>query len=430
MNKLYKYHPYIQIKAKLQYLITSFLFYIAFVSFGVFNLFIFLFIAALSYLISLVFAGQNMSLLLVVSWLVINLAYIKLQQLNLEQQIKIKQSLGNVRAVLPQSDFKLQILDLDGSITNEQHSLLQEANYNIIDLQKWETKLRLLCSFSTFSKFEQELNLKFNKEQYSVPSITFLGSNDFDHITLILLRQITTPFNLLFFDQHADWNPFFLTDMMCGSWLYHAFTTTKMLKVFHVGGSEKAFDATGNIFDAVECFGNGRGIQKYLDDGRVICLPATRKFAENPYINYDNTINQPLKIAGKLSKKRLLSLLEQHREELARFPLFIAIDKDVLTAQDNIQSWGAGELLIEDVETIISSFMQLSNYQIIGVSICGDYSQSKYSSPLHWGNLIEKITFFHGVRSTISHSSLHLNEKTNKRLVSLFQSKTAYGESL
>ncbi|WP_013320575.1 hypothetical protein [Gloeothece verrucosa] len=317
--------------------------------------------------------------------------------------------------------LKIRILNLDHSIT-EQKKLLQNHPIEMINLENCGPKVRLLCPFSTFRKLELELVNKLKGSWDESPYITFLGSNDFDHVTLLLLRRIPTAFNLLFFDQHADWNPFFFTDMMCGSWLYHAFTASQMDMVFHIGGGEKAFDATGNIFDAVECFGNGQGIQKYIDNGRIVCLPASRTFAKNPYINYDKAVNQPVKTSWTVLRQRVEFLLEKYHDKLTSKPLFIAIDKDVLIPQDNVQVWDSGELSVEDVETIISTFVQLSNYQIAGVSICGDYSPPNYQSFFQLASLLEKAAILQGTRLEVHPYSLEINEKTNERLLSLFLS--------
>jgi hypothetical protein len=412
----------------IEYWTTALVFCTAVIFLEIFPIYIILSVSLFAYLASLVFSQKVLILPLVLSGLAINLIYIGFQRFILTQKFKVKRNVLtlNSRENNISRAFNLRLINLDGSVTQQLH-LLEGGDYEIIPMFKWGTKIRLISSFSQFNKFEMELAIKLNKLSNQSPWITFLGSNDFDHVTLTLLRQIQTRFNLLFFDQHSDWDAFFLTDIMCGSWLYEAFKTTNMLKVFHVGGTEKAFDASGSFLDNIECCANGIGMQKYIDDGQVICLPATRSFRKNPYLNYQQTVNQPIKISSSVFQDRLFLLLAKYHDELAQFPLFIAIDKDVLNAQENRQIWGAGELSIEDIETVISTFMQLCNYQIAGVSICGDYSPSKYNSLLHWGHLIEKIAFCHGVRTKITQSSLNLNECANKKLVSLLQFH--YGES-
>lgn len=375
------------------------------------------------FLFSLIFNNITLVGLTLLIALLINFVDISLQRLVLKNGIYAsKPLLLSPNLSTNSSTFKTRIIDLDGSVV-KQETLLKRYNPDIVSLQEWGLKIRISSSFSTFSQFESELNRRLKVTLDESPFITFIGSNDFDHVTLTLLRRLSTPFNLLFFDKHADWNPFFLTDMMCGSWLYHALSATNMRMVFHVGGAERAFDATGDLFDAVECFGNGRGVQKYINEGRIVCLPATRKFAENPYINYENTVNEPMKVLGKVSEERLKSLLEKYKEQLKNLPLFIAIDKDVLNPQENIQSWDSGELSLEDVETIISTFTELCNYRVAGVSICGDYSKPIYNNSLRLSNILDKIALSHGIRVPVDLSSLSINEKTNERLVLLFKDR-------
>src|SRR5207253_9812558 len=70
----------------------------------------------------------------------------------------------------------------------------------------------------------------------AAPSLAFLGSGDFHHLPLALLRRINQPINLLVFDNHPDWMrgvPF----LHCGTWLNHAAALPQVQYIFHVGGN-------------------------------------------------------------------------------------------------------------------------------------------------------------------------------------------------
>ena len=88
--------------------------------------------------------------------------------------------------------------------------------------------------YSNFMHFEETFHEKLNGKQ----GIFFLGHNDFDHITLSLLRRISKPFNLVLFDAHADWHTLYPHHIMCGSWVMNAFKSSNIQNLFHVGGHE------------------------------------------------------------------------------------------------------------------------------------------------------------------------------------------------
>ncbi len=126
----------------------------------------------------------------------------------------------------------IRILDLDGSVAL-QSRLVVAAGAEVVPLQDWGPRLRLACSFNRFRSFEDSLARCLPSE--GEPTLTFFGSGDFHHVTLALLRRLTTPFNLLVLDKHPDWMrgiPF----LHCGTWLLHATRLPLLQRVFHVGG--------------------------------------------------------------------------------------------------------------------------------------------------------------------------------------------------
>src|SRR4051812_8301583 len=111
----------------------------------------------------------------------------------------------------------VRVLDLDGSLTGRSALL---ADRPVVPLRSWGPRLRLACAFGTFRRSEDDLKDLLGPAD-DRPLLSFVGSGDFHHVSLALLRRLHGPFNLLVLDNHPDWMrglPF----LHCGTWLHHA----------------------------------------------------------------------------------------------------------------------------------------------------------------------------------------------------------------
>src|SRR5690349_20900652 len=115
--------------------------------------------------------------------------------------------------------MRVRILDLDESVAR-QDRLVAGCRPEILDLRSWGPGLRLGCSFGRFRAFERLVDACLPPPD-SPPALTFVGSGDFHHVSLALIRRLQRPFVLLIFDNHPDWMrgvPF----LHCGTWVHHA----------------------------------------------------------------------------------------------------------------------------------------------------------------------------------------------------------------
>src|SRR5437879_194080 len=128
----------------------------------------------------------------------------------------------------------IRILDLDGSIPLQQ-GLRNLLEPEIVNARNWAAHIRMACSFGRFRRFERALTNLFGCGEDRDPTVTFIGSGDFHHVSLALLHRQRQPFNLLIIDNHPDWMrgvPF----LHCGTWVYHAAKLPLLGRIFHVGG--------------------------------------------------------------------------------------------------------------------------------------------------------------------------------------------------
>ncbi len=292
----------------------------------------------------------------------------------------------------------IHILDIDGSIAPQ--TLAADARLAPRSLHDWGPALRLACSFRRFGKFEQQLAQWHRAED--LPAITLIGSGDFHHLTLALLARLTTPFNLLVLDKHPDWMrglPF----LHCGTWLYHAARLPNVQRIFHLGGDID--------------FDNGfRWLAPWslLRSGKIVVMPAVRTYQRGQWAGVPNP---PLRQDGSFSRTRCLGLLQQYRFELARFPLYISVDKDVLTSEDAIVNWDSGHLHLDELTTVLETFLHAARGRIAGFDTVGDWSpvicKGLFRKSFHWTE--------HPSLSIDPAEATRRNEAVNRRLLDVLE---------
>jgi hypothetical protein len=289
----------------------------------------------------------------------------------------------------------VRVLDLDGSLT-ERSDLLRDRP--IVPLRSWGPRLRLACSFAAFRNFEADLADALDPAEG--PALTFLGSGDFHHVSLALLRRLGTPFNLLILDNHPDWMrglPF----LHCGTWLHHASQLPLCRNIFHVGGD-------------VDFDNRYRWLAPWpvLRSGRLTVFPAVRRFRGGAW---NRLPHQPLRPAANqpATAWRLSDLLDPHRDDLARWPLYVSLDKDVLTADEATVNWDSGHLRLAEVLATLSAFVRAADDHVVGMDVVGDWS------PVEAEGLFRK--FFHWTEHpplvVDAEAAAQTNERTNRTLL-------------
>jgi hypothetical protein len=292
--------------------------------------------------------------------------------------------------------MRIQVLDLDGSIT-QQAWLMTEYRPEVLALRDWGPYLRLGCRFGRFRTFERRLAAL---TAATGSRLTFVGSGDFHHVSLALVRQLRTPFNLLVLDNHPDWMrgiPF----LHCGTWLYHAATLPHVRTIFHVGG-EVDFD---NRWQWLAPW-------SLLHSGKIKVLPALRSFRRGSWRHIDN---EPVRgLADKsVDAARRRHLLEPHAAELARWPLYVSLDKDVMQANDATVNWDSGHLRFLEVQAILSAFLSAAGGQVAGMDVVGDWSPVLVRGALrHFLHMTE-----HPPLDVDAQAANVLNERVNLEIV-------------
>jgi hypothetical protein len=156
----------------------------------------------------------------------------------------------------------------------------------------------------------------------------------------------------------------------CGTWLYHAARLPTVRRVFHVGG-DMDFD---NSYRWLAPW-------PWLRDRKIVVWPAVRRFQKG---NWSAVAHEPLKEPGQnlWNPARIEDLLRPWREELARYPLYISLDKDVMREEHAVVNWDSGHLHLGEVCAILEAFLRAAHGRLAGMDIVGDWSPVKVQGVL------------------------------------------------
>lgn len=241
------------------------------------------------------------------------------------------------------------IIDFDGSV-----SLPFKADK--LDMRNREEEIRYSASFNQLEILENEI-----KEQIRNHKIFFLGNGDFHHISYLLIKNILKePFQVIVFDNHPD-NMIFPFGIHCGSWVYHASKLPNVLNtsVFGIASADiKGINIIQNHYSAIKT-----GRVKYY------CLspvPKLTKFLSS------------YKIEEKISSKNHISeILKKHVQSI-NAPVYLSIDKDVLSKESLKTTWDQGELSENDLLQCVREILPY----VFAVDIVGDISSHDFKSHL------------------------------------------------
>ncbi|MDR2014557.1 MAG: hypothetical protein LBP99_02910 [Azoarcus sp.] len=245
------------------------------------------------------------------------------------------------------------VLDLDGSLRTMERSGLTR-----IELADWQERIRFGCTGREWRTFSAHLETLF-PDVYG-PVLT--GSGDFHHISALLIarQHRHTGLHVLVCDNHPD-NMRFPFGIHCGSWVAH------IARMPHVA----CVDVIGICSPDV---GWTHAWENHL-------WPLARK-----RIRYWT-------IGAKLGWMRALGLRDAARNfdnakslisalcrELSgtHAPLYLSIDKDVLSENVARTNWDQGQMPLDGLLSIIGAAAP----RLIGSDITGEVSIHRYRT--HW----------------------------------------------
>lgn len=248
------------------------------------------------------------------------------------------------------------ILDFDRSV-------LPLPGGKSLDLAGWQEDVRFGCRM----KYMRELDAAVTAFlQPHVPGkggqlpIVFMGSGDYHHITWLLLqryRDVGEPLELVVFDNHPD-NMRYPWGIHCGSWVWHA-SKLPFISRIHVLG------ITSTDVEKPHAWENHL---RNLRTGKVCywCVGRDLGWMERLGIRHSQSFP---------SVQALLERFGEHMKA-SRGPIYLSIDKDVLSAEDAQTNWDQGVMRFEEMKAAIT----LIKERLIAADVVGEVSAYRYDS--------------------------------------------------
>ncbi len=241
------------------------------------------------------------------------------------------------------------VLDFD-------HSVGRFEREQRLDLAAWQERLRFGCALRTFAAFLAELTAQLPAEHGTV----LLGSGDYHHLSWPLIQRQAAhgPLEVVVFDNHPD-NMRFPWGIHCGSWVRKVALLPQVVRVRVLGissGDVGAAHAWENYWTPLR-----RGKLEYWTVG-VDTGWARRCGLAHAFHGFD-------------TPAALLDHFAQ-TQRTATLPVYLSIDKDVLSPQVAHTNWDQGRLLEADLMRGIDALQ----HRLIGSDITGDVSAYRYAT--------------------------------------------------
>lgn len=221
------------------------------------------------------------------------------------------------------------IMDLSG--------IYREEGYDFGTSCAW-LDLRELSGVNGYCEPGAMEKIRESLKTLSYEGIHFLDSGNYHYLSKFWLEKIEKPFSLLVFDNHTDMQEAaFFGLLSCGSWVKDQLETNRFLEEICVlGPSRQAFE---------ECRAEDR---KRIFE---ICAEET-------------------------DKERLLrGFLERDRH----LPLYLSIDKDILSREEARTNWDQGDVSLASLSSWIRRAFE--KRYILGADICGENPQETQEPP-------------------------------------------------
>ncbi|MEO8856174.1 MAG: hypothetical protein ABI343_04210 [Burkholderiaceae bacterium] len=241
------------------------------------------------------------------------------------------------------------VLDFDGSAG-------VPPGATVVPLAGWQQRIRFGCTLRSMAALRHALaaGLPFD------PGTVFTGSGDFHHVSLLLIERLARhgPLDVIVLDNHPD-NMRYPWGIHCGSWVSHvtALPFVRHVQVMGIGSPDvRLRHALENrllpLFRgrlSYWCIGNDIGWARHVGLGTAIR-------------NFD-------------SARAMLNAFAEQQAGV-RHPVYLSLDKDVLSTRVARTNWDQGVLLESDVVEVV---LQLAR-RLAGCDITGDVSAAHYTA--------------------------------------------------
>ena len=174
---------------------------------------------------------------------------------------------------------------------------------------------------------EAELRLKELMADLPIKAIHWIDSGDYHYLSKLWTDRIDEPFTLVVLDHHPDMQqPMFGELLSCGSWVRVVLEQNPLInKVWLIGVDDKLLGETEGFAEKVDVISESE-------------------------------------LMGK-------SIVETIKRLDIQGPLYLSIDKDVMTENECSTNWDQGSMTWKQLTALLDHLLQR---QVLGFDICGE----------------------------------------------------------
>lgn len=240
------------------------------------------------------------------------------------------------------------VLDLDGAVGPLPGRL-------VVPLRHMHDTLRFACTMRALRSFARTLDDCLPVDHGTI----FTGSGDFHHLSLPLIERAAArsgPLQVVVFDNHPD-NMRFASGVHCGSWVQRVSVLPGVAHVHVVGITSADIDAAHAWQNRLRPLLSGR--LTYWSSG-VRTAWASRFGLEHGFRSFDS----------------IDALLRAFIATMANstLPVYLSIDKDVLSVDDAHTNWDQGRMR----EHELIGAIQVLRGRLVGSDVTGEVSRAHY----------------------------------------------------
>ncbi len=268
--------------------------------------------------------------------------------------------------------MRARIIDLDGAVTGQaqMRAWIDAAGGDVVAARDLAPKLRLLAAPAALTTLARRLGPTHG------PELVFYGSGDFHHLSLLLALRCDQPVSIIHFDNHPDWvrRP---ANLNCGSWVSRALAHNDVARVVTIGPDSA--DILAPQLHGADLSGLRSGRAELHPWRSAATFYAGKAFHAPGASAAAGIARDGLRWHG-LSAENWEAQIAAIAARLPEAPLWITLDKDVLTPAEATTNWDQGCLTLDQVLAAITLFA--ARRRVLGMDVCGDYSPSAGLGPL------------------------------------------------
>ena len=218
------------------------------------------------------------------------------------------------------------VYELESFYRQDKGSYLCDLSADIVDM-KGISGTNCFCD----DQARDEIRNIITEKGISSKGIHFIDNGNYHYMSAILLDQVKEPFTLVVLDHHPDMQaPAFGDILSCGGWVLDVIERNEFVRDIHVIGAD------AGLIDKLDAETRARA-------------------------HFHDFSNDP-------QGRGLRFIFEELSK--SEFPVYLSIDKDVLSRDGLVTNWDQGEMCIDDMLSFVRELQ--AKCQIIGIDVCGE----------------------------------------------------------